>query len=57
MQSFAKSKFILSILFGTVRFISEPLRENKNYFLVSPRGQGISSFDVYEKLAFPLKLL
>jgi len=36
--SFAELKFILSILCVTLRFISEPLRENKNYLLVSPRG-------------------
>ena len=35
--SFAELKFILSILCVTLRFISEPLRENKNYFFVSPR--------------------
>jgi hypothetical protein len=35
MQSFAELKFIFSILCGTLRFISEPLRENKNYFFVS----------------------
>jgi hypothetical protein len=29
-QSFAELKFILSILCGTLRFISEPQRENKN---------------------------
>ena len=34
--SFAELKFTLSILCGTLRFISEPLRENKNNFLVSP---------------------
>jgi hypothetical protein len=34
--SFAELKFILSILCVTLRFISEPLRENKNYFLVIP---------------------
>ena len=34
--SFAELKLLLSTLCGTLRFISEPLRENKNYFLVSP---------------------
>jgi hypothetical protein len=36
--SFTELKFILSILCGTLRFISEPLRENKNHFLVGPDG-------------------
>ncbi len=34
--SFAELKFILSIFCATLLFISEPLRENKNTFLVSP---------------------
>jgi hypothetical protein len=36
--SFAELKIILSIFCVTLRFISEPLRESKNYFLVSPDG-------------------
>jgi hypothetical protein len=31
-QSFAELRFILSNLCETLRFISEPLRENKNDF-------------------------
>ena len=39
--SFSELKSILSILCATLRFISEPLRENKNYFLVNPvKGRG-----------------
>jgi hypothetical protein len=38
--SFAEVKFILSILCGTLRLISEPQRENKNDFLVSLRRLG-----------------
>ncbi len=34
--SYAELKFILSIFCETLRFISEPQRENKNNFLVSP---------------------
>ena len=39
--SFAELKFILSILCVTLGLISEPLRENKNCFLVNPvKGEG-----------------
>ena len=37
-QSFAELKCKLSTLCETLRFISEPLRENKNHLLVSPPG-------------------
>jgi len=33
---FVELKYLLSILCGTLLFISEPLRENKKYFLVRP---------------------
>ena len=42
--SYAELKFILSIFCETLRFISEPLRENKNNFLVNPGAGGEARF-------------
>ncbi len=39
--SFAELKFILSIFCETLRFISEPLLENKKNFLVNPLGKSL----------------
>ena len=45
--SFAELKGKLSTLCGTLRFISEPLRENKNYFLVNPKPKaGVSPLNL-----------
>jgi hypothetical protein len=48
--SFAELKFLLPILCETLRFISEPLREIINYFLVSPTWGEVQSKQLQKTL-------